>query len=134
MSDEYICSLSGTTPNENQKAPFDTVDELEDLPIGWSKITIQTRILNPDFIGIQQIKESIINEFLSNVPEDKKEEAKGVFQYQVAAQFAALEGQTSPYLIDERICYISDPTNDEDTKVEWDSLLDRLDLVESLES
>ena len=59
MSDEYICSLSGTTPNETQKAPFDTVDELEDLPIGWSKITIQTRILNPDFIGIQQIKDDL---------------------------------------------------------------------------
>ncbi len=130
MSDEYVCALSGRTANKEEKAPIETGDELEDLPIGWSKLTIQTRVLNPDFIAIQQLKESIVAEFLSNIPEDKKEEAKPVFEIQTAAQYAALEAQTSPYLIDERICYISNPESSEATEKEWQSLLERLDLQE----
>ena len=130
MSDEYTCALSGRTPDTDQKAPLESSDELEDLPIGWSKVSIQTRVLNPDFVKIQAVKDSIINEFLSNVPDENKDEAKELFQIQVAAQFAALESQISPYLIDERICYISDATDSEVVKEEWDSLLERLDLAE----
>ena len=132
--DEYVCALSGKTPtNEQTHHPFDSTDELDDLPIGWSKVSIQTRVVNPDYVNIQQIKETILQGFLADVPDDKKKEAMAVFQYQVAAQFAALESQTAPFLIDERICYVSDPSSSTETQEAWNSFLERLDLVDDPE-
>ena len=62
MNNEYYtCALSGITPKE-EESPVQSQDELEDLPVGWSKITIQTRIPNPHYTNIQKIKKDLVEE------------------------------------------------------------------------
>lgn len=127
--EDFICALSGLTPQEDQ-SPVANQDELEDLPVGWTKVTFQTRIPNPHYINIQKIKNDVLEELLNQVEEDKKEQAKQIMKYQVDAQYASLEAMTPPYFIDERVCYISDYKSNKQVKEEWDSLIERLDLVE----
>ena len=127
---EYICALSGLQPSPEQKAFAD--DELEDLPLGWSKCSIQTRITNPKYDLLINVKQTILGEMLSQLPEDMAQDQKNLahqaLALQVDAQFAALQAQTPPFIVIERICFLSDPSKDEQVKEEWDSFLERLDI------
>ena len=130
-NDDYTCALSGIAAKDEERPKHSTqIDELEDLPVGWSKVTIQTRVKNPHWINIQQIKVTVLEQLIQQVDDEQKEEARKIMKYQVDAQFAALESMTSPYFIDERVCYISNPESSKGVKDEWDSLIERLDLAE----
>ena len=129
MNEEYTCCLSGVQPDKEEES-IQTGDDLGDLPVGWSKITIQTRVSNPHWINIQKIKKDLVDELLLQVDDEKKEQARQIMFYQVEAQYASLEAQTSPYFIDERVCYVSNPETSKEVKEEFNLLLERLDLVE----
>jgi len=129
MNEEYTCCLSGVRPEEEELS-IPTSDDLGDIPVGWSRITIQTRVPNPHWLNIQKIKKDLVDELLLQVDDEKKDQARQIMFYQVEAQYASLEAQTSPYFIDERVCFVSNPQTSEQVKEEFDLLLERLDLVE----
>jgi hypothetical protein len=59
MASEYVCALSGVEADEADLVAS-TDDEAGDLPVGWSRITIQRRVVNPRWIEVQQGKAAVI--------------------------------------------------------------------------
>ena len=106
---EYECALTGVVEQGGQIEKGEKADGLEDLPVGWTKITIQRRTFNPKWLLIQQVKEAMIEGLLSQVPADIQQMQRYAIMLQVEAQFHALEQATSMYAKDvDDIVYISD--------------------------
>lgn len=95
--EQYVCALSGLT---SDPSPEDECDGLGDLPIGWTRITITRRQLNPAWVELQQAKERIIEAFLEQIPQELRDMQRRLFEIQVAAQFYGLEATVDKYLPD----------------------------------
>ena len=87
---EYVCSLSGVEA-EAEDVVDDAQDSLGDLPVGWTKVTFQRRLMNPRWDEIQQAKDLLVQAALEQIPEEARENAAPVVEIQIDAQFAALE-------------------------------------------
>jgi len=127
---EIICAFSGLAPKEEEYV--ESADELSDTPVGWSKVTIQTRIENQEWTMLQVVKAAMVQQLETQIDDEVSEEEKSIAQMsirmQVEAQFAALEDRIPQYLIEERTTYISDPTKDKDIREMFDKLIEDLDL------
>lgn len=124
---EYVCSLSGVEAEEDELV-IDAADALGDMPPGWTKVTFQRRLENPRWEEIQQAKQALVQASLSQVPEDQREQAAPVVAIQIDAQFAALEGNTEPYVIFEEVIYVAPPELDRTLAAEFYSVRERLGL------
>ena len=124
---EYVCSLSGVEAEEDELV-IDAADALGDMPPGWTKVTFQRRLENPRWEEIQQAKQALVQASLSQVPEDQREQAAPVVAIQIDAQFAALEGNTEPYVIFEEVIYVAPPELDRTLAAEFYAVRERLGL------
>lgn len=91
-----VCAISGVTLNEDDEAVLEEMspsDETPELPVGWSKITIENRSLNPSYEAIQFVKAGLIQQILSQIPPDQHEDHEETVAIQIDAQFAALEAR-----------------------------------------
>jgi hypothetical protein len=103
-SEEYECAISGITAEG-----VDEVDDaLADLPVGWTKITIQTRQLNPKWVQIQELKEAMTEGLLQQVPEDYRELQRPLTALQVEATLHSLEADTPQYDVIEDVVFVSE--------------------------
>lgn len=93
---QYVCAISGITGDPSPEED----DGLDDLPVGWTRIVIQRRQLNPTWVQIQEAKARIVEAYLEQMPPELHEAQKVLFDIQVAAQFASLESQTPKYIMD----------------------------------
>lgn len=133
---EYECALTGVVEPGGQVEKGEKADGLEDLPVGWTKITIQRRTFNPKWLMIQQVKEAMIEGLLSQLPEEVQQLQKYAVVLQVEAQFHALEQATSIYSKDvDDVVYISDAGDVLETFNEMRELLGlgAVDAVPSLD-
>lgn len=106
MKKMYECAISGITEEAGDR--FEG-DDLDDLPEGWTQITITRRQINPKWLAIQQVKEASIEALLQQFPEDIREVQRFVVEIQVEAQLKALEMDTPMYLSDvDDIVFVSD--------------------------
>ena len=102
----YECALSGLT---EEAGPKSASDGLEDLPVGWTKITMTRRKYNMKYLAIQQVKEATVEGLLSQFPEEVRELQRYVVQLQVEAQMKALENDTPMFEPDVNdVIYVSD--------------------------
>ena len=112
-------------------------DELGELPIGWSKITIQTRKENPEWNMVQAVKGAMVQQLETQIDdslgEDEKNVAKISIKLQVEAQFCSLEDRMSQFLVDERVAFIADPSSSKDIEELYNKLITDLDLEEDEE-
>lgn len=120
---EIFCAISGIP------AP-----EVEGLPDGWIKVTIERRYMNPKWMAIQLVKQSLIEQTLGQLPEDQKEIQQLPVQIQVEAQYIQLEQQTEQYFIDKEDVYISNPQENAGVAKVWDSICEQLGIEEEEES
>lgn len=105
MSYEYECAISGVKASGSVQ----TDDELEDLPPGWTRITIQRRLPNPNYIILQQVKEAVVNGQLMQIPEEHREAQRPYAQVQVDAAFYGMESDTPPFITDvQDVVYASE--------------------------
>lgn len=132
QNDEYICALSGIAANEEQY--IDGGDELEDLPVGWTKVTIQTRQLNPKYQLLLTTKEAMRKQAESGISDevtgDEREIALASIALQVDAHFANIAAEISPFLIEESVTYVSHIEDNTELKEEWEKILRSIDLLE----
>jgi len=132
MNDEIICAFSGLRPKESDY--IEAEDELEDTPIGWSKITIQTRVENPEWSMLQAVKMAMVQQLETQINSEASEDEKNIasisIKMQVEAQFASLEDRMSRFNIEERTTFVSNPQEDEEIKDMWEKFLSDLDLAE----
>lgn len=106
--EDYFCSVSGVVPTEQQIVD-DEGDDLGDLPLGWLKVTVSRRVLNPKWVLIQQVKAAAVEQLIQQVEEEHREDVKDAVIVQVEAQYAAYEDKVGKYLVDEQVSFITDP-------------------------
>jgi hypothetical protein len=132
INEEIICAFSGLIPKEDEYV--ESSDELGDMPIDWTKITIQTRRENPDWSMLQAVKVAMVQQLEGQLDEKLGEDEKNVAKYsirlQVEAQFASLEERMSPHLIEEQTTFVSDISKNDEIKGMYDQFLELLDLKE----
>lgn len=125
MSD-YVCALSGVEADDADLV--DGNDDLGDLPVGWTKITVQRRLLNPRWYEVRQAKEALVEVTLSQLPEEMREQMRPLITVQVDAQFAALEASIEEFVVDEDEVYVAPPESDKALAAEYFDIRDRLGL------
>lgn len=130
MNEDIICAFSGIQPKEEEYV--EAQDELGELPVGWSKVTIQTRRENQEWNMLQAVKVAMVQQLETQLGAELKEDERNIakisIRLQVEAQFASLEDRMSQYLIDEQVTFISDISKNDDIKKMNDDLLELLDL------
>lgn len=104
MQFDYECALTGLTKEGSEF--FE--DDLADLPVGWTKVTIQKREYNPKWLMIQQVKQMAIQGMLQQLPPEMQREQGWALSLQVEAQFHSMEKETPMFLVDEEVSFISD--------------------------
>ncbi len=120
---EIFCAISGIPAPEG-----------EGIPDGWIKLTIERRYMNPKWMAIQLVKESLIQQTLGQLPEDQKEIQQLPVQIQVEAQYIQLEQQTEQFFVDKEDIYISDPRENDGVAKVWNSICEQLGIEEEEES
>lgn len=103
---EFECALSGvTTAGDGNVVPD---DELEDLPVGWTKVTFERRRYNPEWVQIQSVKSIAKAGLMMQIQENMRAENEWAIDIQVRAQFLVLEQTVPRYLTEVEEVYISD--------------------------
>lgn len=125
MSD-YVCALSGVEAEDSDLVSGG--DDLGDMPVGWTKITIQRRLLNPRWYEVQQAKGALVEVTLSQLPDEMREQMRPLITVQVDAQFAALEASIEEFVTDEDEVYVAPPESDKALAAEYLDIRDRLGL------
>lgn len=103
-NDDYVCAVSGvaTAPAEHSEGT------LEDLPVGWTRVTLQIRSENPEYQQIKDATESLVEQQLSLIPEEEqREEARPIAKLMARATFATLMLSTPRYLTREEEVEVS---------------------------
>lgn len=124
---EYVCALSGAEADEEDLVE-DADDELSDLPVGWTKITVQRRMLNARWLEVQQAKEALVEVTLAQIPEEAREQMRPLITVQVDAQFAALEATIEEYTVEEEEVFVAPPESDKALAAEYFEIRERLGL------
>ena len=122
---EYECALSGTVADKAE-----LVDEEDDLPVGWSRITIERRTVNPEWWEVQNVKATLIEASLMQVPEAQRPQMLPLVAMQVAAQFIALEDKLGQYVTTTEVLYIAPTESDAQLAAEYNDIRTRLGLAE----
>lgn len=117
---EYECAISGLMEPGGLE---EDSDGLEDMPAGWTKITIQTRRWNPKWQAIQAVKEVSVEALLSQVPDEFREDQRLSATIQVEASLHGLESATPKYLTDEVEVFVSDSEDVAEALAEAKALL-----------
>ncbi len=120
MSFEYECAVSGQT---EEPGVIEEADGLEDMPAGWTQITVRKRVWNPKWQAIQRVKNDSIEALLSQIPEEVRESQRDAVVIQVEASLHGLESSTPKYLIEEATVYVSDAEEVQETLEEVRNLL-----------
>lgn len=112
-STDVFCAATGALPDDTD-FPSDHPsedEELGDLPVGWTRITVQTRTPNPTWQEIAAVEEAMIAQVVQGIPKAQRKPALVGIRVQVAAQLAALRAQTPPYLIETEVAHVG-PTEE----------------------
>jgi hypothetical protein len=102
---EYECALSGEVADRSLLI----ADEEDDLPVGWTRVTFETRRINPRWSYIQNVKAALVEAALVQAPEEAREQMYPLVAMQVEAQFAALEANVGQYETVSDVVYVANP-------------------------
>lgn len=114
-STDVFCAVTGALPDDAD-LPADHPledEELGDLPVGWTRITLQTRTPNPAWQEIVAVEEAMVAQVIQGLPKAQRKQAVVGVRVQVAAQLAALKAATAPYIIETEVAHIA-PGEDAD--------------------
>jgi hypothetical protein len=124
---EYVCALSGVEADEDDLVES-TDDDLSDLPVGWTKITVQRRLISPRWLEVQDAKTALVEVTLAQLPEEARDQMRPLVTVQVDAQFAALEANIDEYITDTEEVFVAPPESDKTLAAEYFDIRDRLGL------
>lgn len=108
---EYECALSGLS---GAGGPHFTLDDLDDLPPGWTEVRLSRRMYNPKWVAIQRTKQGMIAALLAQLPEGAGIDQQVSIRLQVEASFHGLEKDTPMYLTDVETVYLAPPETAEE--------------------
>jgi hypothetical protein len=108
---EFLCALTFV------ESTADTILG-DDMPIGWVRVTIERQHLNPEWVQIQQFKESATQQEFAKIADAVSEEQRpavyAAIQLQIRASFAALEATVDRVISEVQEVLIAPPESDSD--------------------
>jgi hypothetical protein len=110
---DVFCAATGALPDDADfpgDHPLED-EELSDLPVGWTRITLQTRTPNPVWQEILAVEEAMVAQVVQGIPKNQRKQAVVGVRVQVAAQLAALKSQTPPFTVETEVAHIG-PSED----------------------
>ena len=123
----FLCALSG---EESDPDTFiDNDDPLGEYPEGWSRVTIERRVVNPRFHDIRMVKGALVQAALSQVPEEAQAQMAPLVAMQIDAQFAALVELTPEFIIVRETVHVGDYANNRVLATEYSNLREALGLT-----
>tara|TARA_Y100001938_G_scaffold110362_1_gene150870 strand:- start:369 stop:830 length:462 start_codon:yes stop_codon:yes gene_type:complete len=129
---DHICAITGSLADDDA-----TVTETG--PLGWIKITIERQVPNPEYVQLQQLKASMVEQQFGmvqdQIPEGDPNAAAMVrlnVEFQIRAMFSALEAEMDQYVSQYEEAYISPPEADEDVLEVINSIRDSLGLMDNI--
>ena len=117
LNELFTCALSGVEAASEEVLPDAYADDLGLMPAGWTRITVERRLPNPEYAEVQQVKGGMVEAMLQQIPEDDRPEAHRAVALQVAAQFAALEAELEVFVNMSEVIFVAPP--------EWDAVMAR---------
>jgi hypothetical protein len=103
---DYECALTGI---QAESGIEDESDGLGDMPLGWTRITINRRRINPRYVLLQRIKEAQVQSLILSIPEEHRAGQLEAVELQVDAGYYAMEQDTPLYVTDEEeVVFLSD--------------------------
>lgn len=125
----YICALSGIeAPEDALVEDAHEDDDLHDLPVGWSRITLERRVPNPEYQLLLQDIEAIVAQSMSQIPPEHHAEAEPQVRRMIRRQFYAELKDTQPYLTETGVAFIAPPEVDPGLAESYKNLLQTLNL------
>jgi hypothetical protein len=122
---EYECALSGELADKSDLV----ADEDDDMPVGWTRVTLERRLINPEWLDVQNVKSTLIEAALMQVPEESRGAMFPLVMRQIEAQFAALEDRLGQYETVTEVVYIAPVESDEQLASEYNEIRERLGLA-----
>ena len=129
--DGLVCALSGVTPSDEELDSAGLGDDDNDAPVEWIQVTVTRKVVNPLFIELVETKAGLLNTVLSGFDsEEEREQNRRGMEFQIAAQFAALEQSPdyTPILTESAVCYLAPTTHAEGLLAARNELLRSLGL------
>ena len=123
MFDDIFCAISGITPDESEF--------FDEAPLGWVKLTIERKHINPQWAAVQMVKKGLIETTLAALPKDQRELQRLGIQIQVEAQFHSYASEIEQFIIQEEEVFVSPPEKDEAIGSTWSQIEDILGLEEN---
>ena len=128
IRNRYTCALSGVKAKGNlnarkleslyDRAGSVPADGLDDLPLGWTAITVRRRVANQQYILLSQVKsalmEGMISQIPAGIPDNYRQGQEITIKIQVDAQFHSIELNTPQYITEEETIFISPVEGNED--------------------
>jgi hypothetical protein len=102
---DYECALTGI---QAESGIDDESDGLGDMPLGWTRITINRRTINPRYFLLQRIKEAQVQSLILSIPEEHRAGQLEAVELQVDAGYYAMEQDIPLYVTDEEVVFLSD--------------------------
>lgn len=130
---DHICAITGTLAEDEAMMT-------ETGPLGWVKITIERQAPNPEYLQLQQLKESMVEQqfemIKDQLPEGDANAERMVrlnIELQIRANFIALESEMDEFVSQMEEVYISPPEEDEDVLEVFNTIRESLGLLDNLE-
>lgn len=121
---DYVCAISGRSPKDTDLIlDADDSDDLDTLPIGWVRVTVERRGVNTAWLALQGVKARALANMVGQVPDEISEEEKAMFRgdmvVMVDAQFFAIEAATPRYSTESVVLVVRNPDEDAGVAAEW---------------
>lgn len=124
---DLVCALTGE--EAEARDIIDGDGDFDGMPIGWTRVTIERRTMNPRFLEVMQAKRMLVQAALSQMPEEARPSMAPLVAIQIDAQFASLIELTPEHAVARDVVYISDPADNTVLAREWNSMRDALGLA-----
>ena len=134
---EHVCAISGRSPAASDLVQdADENDDLDTLPIGWVRVTIERRGVNAAWLALQGTKARTLANLLGQIPEEASTEdtaiMRGDMGLLIDAQFIAIESVTPRYATETVTLFIRNPDEDKGVAEEWGKIADALGFPASV--
>lgn len=104
---DYICALTGLAAANDTLVDDADDDDLGDMPEGWTRVTLERRVRNPEYLLLIGVIEGGIQQALAQIPAEHQEAARPSMEIAVRAQFAAMLQMIPAYLVETEEVYLA---------------------------